>query len=99
MPLYYGKTADGSDMKEFEGMHVSSCGNYWSSEPFTPEMEERLRKMDEDNIGGEYMKTLSPMMPMFETRFRKKKSCEGHEYTKREDGKWLCRHCERNMKE
>jgi len=47
---------------------------------------------------GEYLKTPVPMMPMFETRFRKKKSCEGHEYTKRENGKWLCRHCERDMK-
>jgi malate/lactate dehydrogenase len=49
---------------------------------------------------GEYMNHPIPILPspMFETAFRKKKECEGHQYTKRENGKWLCRHCERDMK-
>lgn len=30
--MYTGTTADGSDMKLVEGVYVSPCGNYWSSE-------------------------------------------------------------------
>ena len=38
MPFYRGKTPDGSDMEEVEGMYVSLCGRYWSNMPFgTPE--------------------------------------------------------------
>lgn len=48
MPIYYGKTRDGSDMKEVEGMHVSSCGNFWSSVPFTKESEKQMRKLAND---------------------------------------------------
>ena len=33
MPIYYGKSKDGSDMKEFEGFNVSENGKYWGSEP------------------------------------------------------------------
>lgn len=34
MPIYYGRSADGSDAQEFEGMHVSPCGKYWGNMPF-----------------------------------------------------------------
>ena len=35
MTMYYGKSADGSDMKEFQGFYTSPCGRYWGSHPFT----------------------------------------------------------------
>ena len=44
MPLYTGKSADGSDMQEFQGMHLSSCGNFFSSHPFTKQEEKACRK-------------------------------------------------------
>lgn len=44
MPIYYGKSRDGSDMKEFEGMHVSPNGKYWGSEPISEEEEKRIEK-------------------------------------------------------
>lgn len=34
MPIYFGKSADGSDAQEFKGFHVSPCGNFWGSSPF-----------------------------------------------------------------
>ena len=33
MPIYYGKSKDGSDAKEFEGFYVSENGKYWATEP------------------------------------------------------------------
>jgi len=33
MAIYYGKSKDGSDMKEFKGFHVSENGEYWGSMP------------------------------------------------------------------
>ena len=44
MPIYTGYSADGSDMQEFQGMYVSSCGNFWSSTPFTKQEEKSMRK-------------------------------------------------------
>ena len=35
MPIYTGTTADGSDMKEFEGFPTSPCGKYFSSKEMT----------------------------------------------------------------
>ena len=37
MPIYTGSSADGSDMKEVQGMYTSPCGKYWSSMPYTKE--------------------------------------------------------------
>lgn len=34
MPIYHGKSKDGSDMKEFKGFYVYTCGNFWGSAPF-----------------------------------------------------------------
>jgi len=34
MPVYFGKSADGSDAKEFKGFYVSPCGNFWGNTPF-----------------------------------------------------------------
>ena len=42
--FYTGRSADGSDMQEFEGMYVSSCGNFWGNHPFTKEQEKSMRK-------------------------------------------------------
>ena len=39
MPFYYGKSKDGSDMKEFEGFSVSPNGHFWGSEPISLEQE------------------------------------------------------------
>jgi hypothetical protein len=44
MPIYTGKSADGSDMREFQGMYLSSCGNFFSSHPFTKQEEKAMRK-------------------------------------------------------
>ena len=44
MKLYTGRSGDGSDMQEFEGMYVSSCGNFWSNHPFTKQEEKSMRK-------------------------------------------------------
>lgn len=49
MPLYRGKGVFGQpgfEMEEFEGFHVSSCGKYWGSEPFTKESERDMRRME-----------------------------------------------------
>lgn len=42
--FYTGRSGDGSDMQEFEGMYVSSCGNFWSNHPFTKHEEKSMRK-------------------------------------------------------
>jgi hypothetical protein len=42
--FYTGRSEDGSDMQEFQGMHVSSCGNFWSNHPFTKQVEKSMRK-------------------------------------------------------
>ncbi len=45
MPLYTGKSADGSDMKEFSGgFFVSPNGKYWSSKPISLEEEKEIEK-------------------------------------------------------
>ena len=44
MPIYTGYSGDGSDMKEFEGVYTSSCGNFWSTTPFTKQEEKQCRK-------------------------------------------------------
>jgi hypothetical protein len=41
MPFYRGSTADGSDMEEVSGMHVSPDGKEWSSEPYPLTKEQR----------------------------------------------------------
>lgn len=46
MPVYYGKTADGSDAKVFEGVHLSSCGNYWGVEPITDKQVRFFKRME-----------------------------------------------------
>jgi DNA-binding transcriptional regulator YhcF (GntR family) len=45
MAFYKGKTADGSDMQEVQGMYISECGNYWSNRPYpiTRELNRHLR--------------------------------------------------------
>ncbi len=39
MPFYTGKSADGSDLREFRGMYTSPCGTYWSNMPITREQK------------------------------------------------------------
>lgn len=41
--MYYGKSEDGSDAKQFEGFYVSPCGKYWGSEPFPKETRRERR--------------------------------------------------------
>lgn len=45
MPFYTGKTADGSDMREVQGMHISEDGREWSNQPYpiTRELNRHLR--------------------------------------------------------
>ena len=42
MPFYTGKTADGSDMEEVQGMYVSPDGKEWSNHPYPTSREDRL---------------------------------------------------------
>jgi hypothetical protein len=34
-----GKSADGSDARQIEGMYESPCGIYWSNKPYTREQK------------------------------------------------------------
>lgn len=41
MPFYYGKSRDGSDMKEFKGMYINPDNpNEWSSMPYQKQVLE-----------------------------------------------------------
>ena len=42
MPFYTGNTADGSDMREVEGMYISPNGKEFSNMPYAPSREDRL---------------------------------------------------------
>ena len=44
MPIYYGKSADGSDMQEFGGFYTD--GEVWSNKPFTEEHRLCFRLQD-----------------------------------------------------
>lgn len=39
MPIYTGKSSDGSDARLIKGMYVSRCGNKWSTKPITQEQK------------------------------------------------------------
>jgi len=53
MPIYYGKSKDGSDMKEFEGFYVNPDNdNEWSSQPYPSQR----RMIDKKNSVLDYMK-------------------------------------------
>lgn len=45
MAFYTGKTADGSDMREVQGMYISEDGREWSNRPYpiTRELTRHLR--------------------------------------------------------
>ncbi len=43
--MYTGSTSDGSDIQRVEGMYLSSCGEFWSNQPFTYESEKQMRRM------------------------------------------------------
>ncbi len=45
MPFFTGRTKDGSDMKEVQGMYISEDGKSWSNQPYpiTREMTRHLR--------------------------------------------------------
>ena len=45
MAFYTGKTKDGSDMREVQGMHISENGKEWSNKPYpvTRELNRHLR--------------------------------------------------------
>tara|TARA_R110002095_G_scaffold193603_1_gene171864 strand:+ start:7228 stop:7512 length:285 start_codon:yes stop_codon:yes gene_type:complete len=56
MPIYTGRTADGSDMKEFEGVYVNpENDNEWSSEPY-PSQAKSIRKVEsiKEYMNGKY---------------------------------------------
>jgi len=42
MPIYRGKSADGSDMEEMEGMYVSPNGKFWGSNPISLAEEKEM---------------------------------------------------------
>ena len=56
MKMYTGRSADGSDITEFEGFYTSSCGNYYGSEPFSKHQEKELRKINTKKKINNYMK-------------------------------------------
>lgn len=45
MAFYTGKTKDGSDMRDVQGMHISENGKEWSNKPYpvTRELNRHLR--------------------------------------------------------
>jgi hypothetical protein len=43
MPIYTGKSKDGWDMHEAQGMYMSPDGKHWGSEPFTYEQAQHDR--------------------------------------------------------
>ena len=50
MPFYTGKTADGSDMEEVEGMYLSPNGKEWSSVPYKyPYIQENEKFTDKEH--------------------------------------------------
>lgn len=44
MPFYFGKSKDGSDLKEVEGMYVSPDGKEWSNMPYTDKVSREKYK-------------------------------------------------------
>lgn len=60
MPIYVGGVnPDGTQWaKEFEGYPVSSCGEFWSTEPFTPEREKAYRRIMRKKRWKERLKKL-----------------------------------------
>lgn len=60
MALYVGGVNEDGTWweKKFEGFPVSSCGNFWSTEPFTPEREKALRRMIKKKEWREKLKKL-----------------------------------------
>jgi len=59
--FYSGRTEDGSDMRESQGMYTSPCGNFWGSEPYTDEQKAHAKEYNyhtrmhnniHDHLGG-----------------------------------------------
>jgi hypothetical protein len=50
--MYTGTTADGSDMKEFEGLYLSPDGNQFSNVPWPLTKEDRMYWEIRDHIDG-----------------------------------------------
>jgi hypothetical protein len=48
MTFYTGRTKDGSDMQEVQGMYISEDGNQWSNQPYPihRELYRHLRYVD-----------------------------------------------------
>lgn len=51
-PFYTGSSADGSDMREFEGVYLHPNGEEWSSTPYKLSKEDRLYWSIRDHING-----------------------------------------------
>lgn len=47
MPIYTGKSADGSDMTLAQGVHTSPCGKFWSADPWPESRRERRKLLKE----------------------------------------------------
>ena len=50
--MYTGTTADGSDMKEFEGLYLSPDGEQFSNVPWLLTKEDRMYWTIRDHIDG-----------------------------------------------
>jgi hypothetical protein len=46
MSFYTGRTVDGSDMMEAQGMYISDCGTYWSNQPITDEQKKDAKEYE-----------------------------------------------------
>lgn len=45
--FYGGVDENGNEWaKRFEGVYTSTCGNFWSSQPFTKDIEKKFRRME-----------------------------------------------------
>lgn len=50
--MYTGTTADGSDMREFEGFHMHPDGEQFSNQPWILTKEDRMYWTIRDHIDG-----------------------------------------------
>ena len=50
--IFTGKSADGSDMEEVEGVYMHPDGKQWSSEPWIITKEDRMYWEIRDHIDG-----------------------------------------------
>ena len=49
MSIFYGKSNDGGDAREFEGFYVSPDGETWGNTPFTKEQRQHKKRISKED--------------------------------------------------